>query len=69
MLDVSEREECVMALYLLIWAIKINSVLEPVPRCEPSFARYILLSRDVTNRRSAIMEVLEDEPINQPVAR
>ena len=36
MLEVSEKEEGVMALHLPIGLLKTRSGLEPVPRCEPS---------------------------------
>ena len=36
LLEVSEREEGVVALHLLIGSLKTHSGLEPVPRCEPS---------------------------------
>ena len=35
MLDVSEREEGVVAIHLPIGSLKPRSSLEPVPRCEP----------------------------------
>ena len=36
MLEVSEKEEGVVALHLRIGPLKRRSGLEPVPRCEPS---------------------------------
>ena len=36
MLEVSEKEEGVVALYKTIGPLKTLSGLEPVPRCEPS---------------------------------
>ena len=36
LLEVSERRECVVALHLPFGPLKTCSVLEPVPRCEPS---------------------------------
>ena len=36
MLEVSEREEGVVALHLHIGSLKPRSGLEPVPRCKPS---------------------------------
>ena len=36
LLEVSEREEGVVALHLSIGPLKTRSGLEPVPRCEPS---------------------------------
>ena len=36
LLDVLEREECVVALHFPIGPLKTRSGLEPVLRCEPS---------------------------------
>ena len=35
MLEVSEKNEGVVALHLPIGPLKIRSVLQPVPKCEP----------------------------------
>ena len=36
LLEVSEREEGVVAVHLPIGSLKTRSGLEPVPRCEPT---------------------------------
>ena len=56
MLVDNEREECVVALDLLIGTCKTRSRLESVPRCEPS--SYHLLAKDLATAPSGLVLII-----------